>query len=1190
MSRISLDLSSIKSAGVYTIEIDNSQRTETQVQALRLLVGFNGKGPFNRAVFLQNEAQRQKIFGDIDPKLEKKGCWFNRSAQTMLTSGPILALNLLKVDDTFDGPDQVNYTSLSLNAGKSNPKVADAGIVYGEVDYLAETIDAEVYGTSTGATIPFVGKTPYSSLFDRSRFWQPSENNLLQVAANGLGVGGGASFERANFINFANCGTDEISILVYKPEGLTGYDITAKDWYGGTENIPFGWIRPSDYISDYFIRVVAVKGNWSNYPILSSDSTWGKYFDQKGIKKDKIFQFSQADGITFIGSWTGVIIPDFTDKQGNYLYIKDRVNAQVETTGLLMSINEEAMEVVSYDLNGIDNPTGQQYGKGAWIYDYDNNSEADSESGENEIDSTKGHLIDMVGHGFQDGIKKETTPTQLENKFDTVIFDGSTGTLKDIIGTGDNKKVYYIDDANSVDISGVSYSTTVKVPEFATGSYYGTTSSNKTTLANGKPMFLYGVYDTSTNRRLGNEYCYVALTEDAFKDTSLNTAKIAYMPAFNAEGEAYKNENNNNVLISTVADSEGVNISSLKLKKDMKNNTKYTDENVLYGNYVAYDSSANQMFVYSIDSAGITDEELVSKESMVETTINVDGSDKNVLAYSVKAAGVTVYVDITGGKYYVDAETGGAQKFGINFLSYSYVSDHSEEVLCNIRNAYYFNGKNNTANPGGTVTLEDTNLFNGVNPVTADNLNMFIITDEHEAANITVGDLVQNITFNNNAGEATKFGLIPGVTHVTTKIFVNLTSDNKFSYKGNTYTFNSEITRPIRTRSGKRGFFLITAIDPVLICKNRIVRQLPISNDVISSSLRFIPLKGLHITSRHRPGYDENGRINIEAGIKKIYNVLDESGIQLALSDKNRLQFRYIIDSMSFGIDYEMGKDALSRLAQDRGATTAILNAPSYTQFAKSSNPVFTDTYDSASVVRPGFDAKYIPMGGNVDMYSTKLFTLPTEDDGSKYTAVFFPHLIYKDGNRNIIVPPAADVSNVFMRKYQGGDPYMICAGQNGIISNPNVVGVEYDADQYVRDAIEPFGINSIISENGVIQIYGNQTAFQNYKSDYNKLHVRENLNVLESTCDIILKSFNWKYNNPQTRAEVQQALVPIFEAMKTSRAIEWYSIICNETNNTEDIVAQDLLIVDSEVIMNHGTEKILHKITLKKFSDMPVE
>ena len=133
--------------------------------------------------------------------------------------------------------------------------------------------------------------------------------------------------------------------------------------------------------------------------------------------------------------------------------------------------------------------------------------------------------------------------------------------------------VYYIDDP-SVDISNVSYSTTVKVPDFATkDSSYGT-GNNKTTLTNGQPMFLYGVYDTSTNRRLGNEYCYVALTEDAFKDTSVNTAKITYMQAFNAEGEAYM-ENNNKVLIATVAASEGVSNTSLRLKKDMKNNTKY---------------------------------------------------------------------------------------------------------------------------------------------------------------------------------------------------------------------------------------------------------------------------------------------------------------------------------------------------------------------------------------------------------------------------------------------------------------------------------------------------------------------------------------------------------------------------------------------------------------------------------------
>ena len=70
MGKISLDLSSIKAAGIYTIEIDNTYRDLTNPTSLRLLVGFNNKGPFNRPVFMSTEAERAKIFGDIDSKLE----------------------------------------------------------------------------------------------------------------------------------------------------------------------------------------------------------------------------------------------------------------------------------------------------------------------------------------------------------------------------------------------------------------------------------------------------------------------------------------------------------------------------------------------------------------------------------------------------------------------------------------------------------------------------------------------------------------------------------------------------------------------------------------------------------------------------------------------------------------------------------------------------------------------------------------------------------------------------------------------------------------------------------------------------------------------------------------------------------------------------------------------------------------
>ena len=303
----------------------------------------------------------------------------------MLKNGPVLALNLLKVDDSLEGPDQVNYAAMSLDAGAPNPRVANPGKKYGEYDYQAEGIDSKLYDTKAGDIIPYVGKTPFSSLFDRSRFWVPSKINLQAVAANGLGTNDYTTYEHTNLLNFANTGTDEISILVYKPDGLKGYDITAKEWWGGDENIPYGWIRPSDYISDYFIRVVAVKGNWTNYPILSNDPIWSKYFDKNGIIKDRVGQFCSAEGITFIGSWTGIIIPDFVDKQGNYLYIESKVNSVTERTGLMMALNEDAFQNISYDKNGVDIETGETTGKGCWIYDFDANAEGESELGESGV-------------------------------------------------------------------------------------------------------------------------------------------------------------------------------------------------------------------------------------------------------------------------------------------------------------------------------------------------------------------------------------------------------------------------------------------------------------------------------------------------------------------------------------------------------------------------------------------------------------------------------------------------------------------------------------------------------------------------------------------------------------------------------------------------------------------------------------
>jgi len=192
-------------------------------------------------------------------------------------------------------------------------------------------------------------------------------------------------------LNFVNVGTEEISILVFKPTSMPGYEVTAESWFGGRENIPFGWVRPYDNISDYFLQVVCVKGNWSNYPVLSTDPIWKGFFNKNGIIKSRINQFMSAEGVTVLGSWTGCIIPDFTDKQGNMLNLEKKVNAATERTGLLMAFNNDLANVLTYDYSGLDT-TSTNPGKGCWGLDIDGNSEVGG--GETEAK----YIVDMVGH------------------------------------------------------------------------------------------------------------------------------------------------------------------------------------------------------------------------------------------------------------------------------------------------------------------------------------------------------------------------------------------------------------------------------------------------------------------------------------------------------------------------------------------------------------------------------------------------------------------------------------------------------------------------------------------------------------------------------------------------------------------------------------------------------------------------
>ena len=139
--------------------------------------------------------------------------------------------------------------------------------------------------------------------------------------------------------------------------------------------------------------------------------------------------------------------------------------------------------------------------------------------------------------------------------------------------------------------------------------------------------------------------------------------------------------------------------------------------------------------------------------------------------------------------------------FGVNFLSYNYITTNVNEAITDVYHAYYFNGWVNKSNMSESLvqpaTVTDKGLQRGELykdsqdvPVTDTNLNTFIVVNEVEASHISVGDYVNNIAYYNNVGEAEKYNLIPGITRVISKVFVNVDSRMEFYYNGKKYRIN----------------------------------------------------------------------------------------------------------------------------------------------------------------------------------------------------------------------------------------------------------------------------------------------------------------------------------------------------------------------------------------------------------------
>lgn len=340
-------------------------------------------------------------------------------------------------------------------------------------------------------------------------------------------------------------------------------------------------------------------------------------------------------------------------------------------------------------------------------------------------------------------------------------------------------------------------------------------------------------------------------------------------------------------------------------------------------------------------------------------------------------------------------------------------------------------------------------------------------------------------------------------------------------------------------------------------------------------------LKGQHLGAfKLRDACLPNGTASRQSSI--LSYLFDYTSIPQTLANGEVIDFRYVVDSYEGEISSN-SKYYLAKIAALHGQAMALLNAPSLKQFEKSVNPSFINTTNKL------VSTEYIASGGNLSLNPEFTFKFAEEDVNgvplSSYSNFTFPNLIVRTGSRNVSVPPAAYVSNLYVRKFKNGTPFLIVAGgKRGAITDPELVGVEYDLTDSDRDYLEPAGFNLIVKRRGFGTIlFSNNTAYQRINSALNNAHVRDNLSTIERDIERILFNFLFDFNDEITRLRVRTIVENYLDAVVNARGISSYEVIFDSSNNTNEVISANAAVLDIRVDFPRGIQKFINRITITR-------
>jgi len=159
-------------------------------------------------------------------------------------------------------------------------------------------------------------------------------------------------------------------------------------------------------------------------------------------------------------------------------------------------------------------------------------------------------------------------------------------------------------------------------------------------------------------------------------------------------------------------------------------------------------------------------------------------------------------------------------------------------------------------------------------------------------------------------------------------------------------------------------------------------------------------------------------------------------------------------------------------------------------------------------------------------------------------------------------VPLNGDIAGLCVRTDNINDPWWSPAGFNrGQIKN--IVNLAYNPRKADRDTLYKSGINPVVTFPGQGTVLFGDKTLQAKPSAFDRINVRRLFIVLEKAISTASKYTLFEFNDAFTRAQFKNLVTPYLRDIKGRRGIYDFLVVCDETNNTGEVIDRNEFIGD---------------------------